>query len=744
MAPGDVPLNLVIAANRYVITSNSGYGRHYLQSYDENLGKVSDRMDFHSLWYGLAYDAGHELLLASSGAGEVYVVPFHEGRFGTKREVPLQGCGVTSGIAGQDNGAAVVACDQSHEIRRFDFINGKELGHAPTGEFPYAVRVLPGGRLAVSNWGQSSVSVFDGNNLRELARIPVGSHPNDMLLLPEQKRLVVACSDSDSVSFIDLDSLREVRRIDLSVPGKGLSGVQPDALAYDAAAHRLYVGLATIDAVAVIRVGDDIAFGGLFPAGRYPAAMQISPNSGTLYIANGRNPKTGPNRLNEPHSKAYRYIGHLLGGGVNAISRHDLRKLGAKPMTMAQQVYGRAPRRESPEATRLIRRLSGPSSPIQHVIYVIKENRTYDQVFGDLKEGNGDPDLTLFGEQVTPNHHALAREFILFDNFFVDGYVSAEGHLWSTAGAVTDYVAKFWPSTYSDRAKEALESPYDGDEKHDHPISVPGSGFLWDRAWQAAISYRNYGEWNVSDPANAPVDRNYLAGLKDHFDPKYLDAIGDVTDQSRIDEFEREFHQFEKNGDLPRLIILHLPNDHTMGTRADSATPIAMVADNDLALGRLVEIVSKSRFWPRTAIFVLEDDAQDGPDHVDARRSVMLAISPYTRRKAVSHAEYSTVSVLHTIVQILGLSSMTYFDDRAASVLPEFLATPQTGPYHCRPAQVNLHEKNGPEAPGAKDAAKWDFSHPDLIPDDALNRVVWQSVKGAGSEPPATLTRIAR
>ncbi len=742
VAPGDVPLNLLAIADHFVVSTNNGYGKHFLQAYDESSRHVSDRLELPSLWYGLAYEPDHGLLLAASGASSVYAIPFRGGKFGPSREIALPGCKLSAGLAIQDKRTAVVACNQSHAVRRFDFTTGQDLARGRTGEFPYAVRVLPGARLAVSNWGQSSVSVLDGNSLRELSHIQTGSHPNDMLVIPELNRLVVACSDSDSVSLIDLATLREVRRLDLAVPGKAVSGAQPNALAYDSARHRLYVALAAIDAIAIVRLGDEVQFEGLIPARRYPTALQISAKSQTLFIANGRNPKPGPNNLAGEPAKTFRYIGNLIGGGINAIPQASLVRLGARPISLAQQIYGLQPRTDGPAVKQLIRRFSGAESPIRHVFYIIKENRTYDQVLGDVKEGNGAPDLTLFGERVTPNHHALAREFILFDNFFVDGYVSVEGHLWSTAGTVTDYAAKFWPSTYSERAKDALDAPYDGDERHDHPISVPGSGFLWDRARQAGLTYRNYGEWNVADPKDSKTDRNYLAGLKDHFDPKYRDAIGDVTDQARIDEFEREFREFEKNQNLPSLVVIHLPNDHTMGTSPNYPTPTAMVADNDLALGRLVELISRSRYWAESAIFVLEDDAQDGPDHVDARRSPLLVISPYTRRKAVTHREYSTVSVLHTILQILGLPSLTYFDDRAASLLAEFQPAPNQDPYHCRPAQVKLDEKNGPNAPGAKDSARWDFSRPDQIPEEALNRVIWQSVKGAASEPPATRTRL--
>jgi hypothetical protein len=314
--------------------------------------------------------------------------------------------------------------------------------------------------------------------------------------------------------------------------------------------------------------------------------------------------------------------------------------------------------------------------------------------------------------------------------------------MWSTAATSTGYVERIWPSAYSDRAAGALEAAYDGDDEHDRPVAAPGSGFLWNRAIAAGVPFRNYGEWNVEDDQDRKTDRNYLAGLKDHFDPKYLDEIGDVTDQARVDEFEREFHEFEQTDSLPRLVLIHLPNDHTVGAKAGYPTATAMMADNDLALGRLVDIISHSRYWPQSAIFVVEDDAQDGPDHVDARRSVLLAISPYTRRAAATHSQYSTVSVLKTIEQLLRLSSLTYFDDRAPSLLVEFNTEPNPAPYRYREAEVDLSRKTPPGAPGTSESAAWDFSHPDRVPTEDLNRVIWQSVKGEGATSPAIRTQV--
>jgi phospholipase C len=416
-------------------------------------------------------------------------------------------------------------------------------------------------------------------------------------------------------------------------------------------------------------------------------------------------------------------------------------------LTLAQQVYGATRAKLSRQSRKLIEyfsAVSNPRNPIQYVIYVIKENRTYDQVFGDMKQGNGEPDLVLFGETVTPNQHALARQFVLFDNFFVDGDVSYDGHLWSTTGSATDYANKLWPSEYSGHIQFDLwGSDYNGDDTHDHPIAAPASGFIWDLAQRAGLAYRDYGELcNNEDKDNPETCKAYLRGLKGHYDPYYGAGIGDVTDQKRVDEWEREFRQFEKTGDFPRLSIVYLPNDHTEGAKLGARTPRAMVADNDLALGRLVEVISHSRLWAHTAIFVLEDDAQDGPDHVDAHRSPLLVISPYTRHGTVEHAHFSTVSVLKTIEQILGLGSLTYFDDRAPSLLIDFQQRPMLDSYTSLQPQVKLDEMNPADGPGAKKSASWDFSHPDRAPEQELNRVIWQSVKGKDSEPPAPVFNV--
>ena len=780
VAAADLPLNLLETPDGFLISTNSGYGAHYLQAYDERHNKIADRIDFPSLWYGLAYASGQKLILASTGANSVMVIPLRAGEFGEPREVILDHCELTAGIAVQDDSTAVVACNRSYEVIHFNFLNGKILRRAKVGEFPYAVIDLPGGRIAVANWGQASISILNGEGLEKVRTVPVGSHPTDMVVTPSRHQLLVACSDSDVNSMIDLETLREVRRLKIRIPNSDVIGGQPNALAFNPDAGKLFVALAAVNALAVVDLGateEEPKLEGIIPVGGYPTSLAYSAHERELFIADGRNLVTGPSTPRQGQAGAVGanaapielrrrpllpgtpgrrhltdsgsrtdYIGYLIGGGIEALRDTELATLGTRGRTLAQQVYGETPPDLSAGARDVIRLFSAktnPHPPIRHVIYVIKENRTYDQVLGDMKEGDGAPDLVLFGQPVTPNHHALARQFVLYDNFYVDGDVSADGHVWSTAASSTDYVNKLWPSFYAHRLKYDFVGPdYDGDDQHDRPFAIPASGFIWDRARSSGISYRDYGEWCVDEDEHPDLTRCHVRGLKHHYDPRYVDGIGAVTDQKRIEEWEREFRAFERNGRMPQFTIMHLPNDHTLGTRPGRPTPRAMVADNDLALGRLVEVVSHSRFWPETAIFVLEDDAQDGPDHIDAHRSALLVVSPYARHGFVEHAHFSTASVLKTIEQILGLSSLTYFDDRAPSLFSDFEPQPVLDGYTALQPQISLDEVNPTNAPGAQESERWDFSRPDRAPEQELNRVIWKSVKGENSEPPAAILNV--
>jgi len=375
----------------------------------------------------------------------------------------------------------------------------------------------------------------------------------------------------------------------------------------------------------------------------------------------------------------------------------------------------------------------GDPSPIKHVLYIIKENRTYDQVFGDLKQGNGDPALCLFPEKITPNHHKLAREFVLLDNFYCDGEVSADGHEWSMGAYATDFVEKVWPLVYRPSAHRKIGYPAEG--AYDS-MARPAGGYIWDRCAEAAVSYRSYGEWiqngkTLKDPGKASVK-----ALEGHFDPWFRGFDMDYPDQKRADRFIEEWQRLEREGSLPRFIVMRLPNDHTAGTKTGVPTPTAYVADNDLALGRIVEAVSRSKSWKETAIFVVEDDAQNGPDHVDAHRTVALVISPFVRRGHVDSSLYSTTSMLRTMELILVLKPMSQFDAAARPMYGSFQTTPATGPYQHVVPSVDLTEKNKATAWGAKLSETFDFTKEDAVDDLLFNEVIWRAVRGPHSPMP--------
>jgi phospholipase C len=377
----------------------------------------------------------------------------------------------------------------------------------------------------------------------------------------------------------------------------------------------------------------------------------------------------------------------------------------------------------------------GDASPIKYVIYMIKENRTYDQVLGDMPEGNGAPGLCLFPERVTPNHHAIAREFVLLDNFYVESEVSADGHEWTMGAYATDFVEKMWPLTYGHNGRKKLSYPSEGNFE----IATPAGGYLWDRAKEAGVSYRSYGEWvkNGATPRDPAVAK--VPALAGHIDPSYRSFDTDYPDVKRAERFISELHRYESEGGMPQLQIVRLPNDHTSGASPGKLTPTAQVGDNDLAFGQIIEALSKSKFWPQTAVFVVEDDAQNGPDHVDAHRTIAFVISPYVKRASVDSTLYSTSSMLRTMELILGLKPMSQFDAAAMPMFRSFQLEPDLRPYTARPVVVDLTERNSELAWGAKRSRKMDFSKEDAADDLLLNEMIWRSVRGPKSPmPPPT------
>jgi phospholipase C len=370
-------------------------------------------------------------------------------------------------------------------------------------------------------------------------------------------------------------------------------------------------------------------------------------------------------------------------------------------------------------------------SPIKYVLYIIKENRTYDQVLGDMTQGNGDPKLCLFPEHVTPNHHKLARQFVLLDNFYVDAEVSADGHEWSMGAYATDFVEKTWPLNYGHGASKKIPYPSEGLM----PVAYPASGYLWDRARAAGVSYRSYGEFVQNGPTPQAPTRSRVPALKGHFDEHYAGFDLGYSDTNRSARFISELKRFEAEGDMPQLQILRLGNDHTHGSTRGQLSPTAYLADNDLAFGQIVDAVSHSKFWPRTAIFVLEDDAQNGPDHVDAHRSIAFILSPYAKHGVTDSTMYSTSSMLRTIELILGLRPMSQYDAAATPMFNAFQGQPELTSYEALPSNVDLKERNRLFGWGSE--LKLNFDKEDAVDDLVLNEAVWRAVRGDDEPVPA-------
>jgi DNA-binding beta-propeller fold protein YncE len=773
---GDFPVNLALhPSGRWLAALHAGYGTHevVIVSLQENREKIVCRLPVDQAFYGLCFSPHGETLFASGGEQEVvHVWDFdsNEGLLSYHRRLAMTGAlkvFVPSGLATDGGG------DKSNPERR-RFAGPKTLfaaglwGHAVNvvpldnpdkfrtvkldkDSYPYACLPEPGGkRLFVSLWGKSGVAVLDLESDRVDAVWKTDSHPTEMALTPDGKTLYVSCSNSTRVCVLDVTGDgKALQTLSCALHPKGPSGNTPSSLCLSADGQLLFVANADANNVAVFQIAKrgQAQPLGFIPAGWYPTCVRFDTKAKKIYVANGKglssraNPQ-GPNPNLRGHPRIIeQYIGRLFHGTLSILDMPAPEKLAQ----YSKQAYACCPLREDlappgdwPEGNPIPQKL-GEASPIKHCIYVIKENRTYDQVFGDLKEGNGDPNLCLFGDKVTPNHHKLVRQFVLLDNFYVDGEVSADGHQWSMGAYATDFVEKLWPLSYRGKPPGSSIkdlSIYPSEGNYDS-IARPAGGYLWDRCAEAGVSYRSYGEWvqdgkKVGDPAKPRVK-----ALEGHIDPTFRGWDLNYPDVKRAEHFIKELHRFERDGGFPQLTILRLPNDHTSGTKLGAPTPRAQVADNDLALGMVVEAVSKSKFWKDTAIFVVEDDAQNGPDHVDAHRSVALVISPYAKHGFVDSSMYSTSSMLRTMELILGLKPMSQFDAAARPMYHSFQARADLGAYeHVTPA-VDLQEKNKATAWGSKLSEKFNLAREDAADDLLLNEVVWRSVKGADSPMPA-------
>ena len=788
---GDFPANIAIHPDgRHAAVLHCGFGPHEIAVIDVESRRVLSRTRLEESFQGLAFSPDGTTLWASGGAAETLLrfrfvaatlVP--DGTVALRDEKVR---GIPCGIAVADGGRTLYAANVwGHAVSRVrlpedggepvvDELLLSDAAPAPAPKTPETTddpsitkradvlleRVVadapypwtcvvdePRGRLYVSLWAQAAVALIDTREWKVTGRIEVEEHPNEMLLAPDGKRLFVANANRNSVSVIDLDENRVAETLVATLAPDAPPGNMPNSLAISADGERLFVSNAMINAVSVWEVEEPGSARslGFIPVGWYPTSVRLSADGTRLLVANGKgviseSNRNGPRPGFDPDAPTPDYIGGLFDGTVSFVDLPADDRFAAKMAEWTEQAFACRPPRPEDLFTEEeldghpIPLAPGAKSPIEHVIYVIKENRTYDQVFGDMPEGNGDPTLCLFPERVTPNHHALARQFVLLDNFYVESEVSADGHEWSMGAYATDFVERNWPLSYGHNRRKKF--PYPSEGSFD-AAARPAGGYLWDRAIAAGVSVRSYGEWVANgktpdDPCTAKVP-----ALEGRIDPHFRSFDQDYSDLKRADRFIAELARFEAEGEMPRLQIVRLPNDHTSGASPGKLTPTAFVAENDLALGRLVEAVSRSRFWPTTAIFVVEDDAQNGSDHVDAHRTVALAISPWTRQGTVDSSLYSTSSMLRTIELFLGLEPMSQFDAAALPMIRSFAKAPVADAYECRPALVPLDERNVAGAWGAEASLAMDFSVEDAADDLLLNDIVWRSVRGAASPMPA-------
>ena len=756
---GDLPMNLVPSPDgRFLAISTSGYTKPALSIFDTKSLQIVNRLELDHTWLGLVWHPdGKRLFASGSSENVIYEFTFQGGRLtaaGNIRIAPAEvhpgqdvivNAGFVAGLEISGDGRMLYATQvYGQKVRAIDLAERKVVATADLPAEPYTCLLSNDGQtLFVSMWGGAKVVLLDPWTLVQKGEIAVGEHPNALELSRDGTRLFVACANTNAVWVVDVASATASEQISVALGLEAPVGSTPNGLALSPDGRTLLVANADNNTVTVADVSKPGASSvqGWIPVGWYPTGVLFDRDGSRLFVldgkgliggANPRGPQPGGARIDA------QYSGAMFQGAMSvipvptpgALQRMTARVRELTPYSDARRL---APA-NAPGASPIPRRV-GDSSPIKYVFYVIRENRTYDQVLGDLPKGNGDPSLTLFGEDVTPNAHALAQTFQTFDNFYVDAEVSYDGHAFSTGAYATDFVEKMWPANYGRREGLYLS---EGGYLMRNPfgnIAAPPKGYLWDFAKRANLTYRSYGEFADWDRPGGKMVAS-VPGLDDHVHPGFPPFDMSIPDMKRYDVFAAEFKEFVDKGTVPRLSILRIPRDHTSGTSPNQNTPRAMVADNDLAIGHLVELISHSTIWKESAIFILEDDAQNGPDHVDAHRSILFAISPFSRRGVVDSTLYTTSGVLRTIELILGLPPMSQYDAAATPMYNAFTTSADLRPFTHLEARINLNEKNDWNAPGAAASLRMNFSAPDLAPDLELNQIIWEAVRGRGAKMP--------
>lgn len=715
---GSLPINLVLAPEGdTAVVVLSGWREQGIQIVDLKTRQVTQTLLQDGAFYGAAFSPDGTRLHASGGNTDALVVYAWKGgaatlqnKFVLEKAKAADGTGTSypAGVAVAPNGKFVyVAENVSDRLAVVNAATGEIAQRFSTDHYPYGVAFTSDGQVFVSAWGGSTVSQFrvlaDGT-LAYIGRIEVGRHPS--ALAAGGASLFVALAGSDRVAIVDTKLRKVARYLYDSAPGAPAEGSTPNALALTANGKRLLVAEADNNAIAVFDIPSSKLLGRI-PTDWYPTAVAEANGNLLALSAKGHGSHANPDGpvplTNWPEDKPTAYdLGQLNG---------TLRLL---PQAMTTGQLAGFTQRVVAADNWQRRRAAQPYPPFHHVVYIIKENRTYDQVLGDMREGDGDASLVYFGEAISPNHHALARRFGLFDRFFVNAEVSSQGHIWSTAAYVTDYGEKTVPSAYARKRADV-----DGEEPDE-----PEGGFLWTLALRDGVSFRDYGEM-VKSPGWPVTQRDLAADVNLDYPPFDLTTL----DQKRGDVWIAELNRYVRDGNMPQFEVMHLPNDHLAAGRPGKCTPHACMADNDLALGRIVQALSHSPYWKDTVIFVVEDDAQAGPDHLDSHRAPFFAISAYNRPGTV-HRFINTTDVVAAIEDILGMGRLSKFDYFSRSLADIFAPTPDLTPYEPIIPKQDLNEKNPENAAAARMSEGLDLSGPDRVDDRLYNRILWLMLKG--------------
>ncbi len=747
---GDLPLNIAVSrSEKLAAVTNNGQSDQTIQLIDIENETILDSVSIGKSWVGLTFSDDGRYLYASGGNDNMIIRYSITGNhllaidtliLGDPWPVKIS----VAGLALDDQGKRLYAVTkENNSLYVVDIKSKKILSQHELGGEAYTCILSPDRKtLYISCWGCDKIILFDTGHGKITGSIDAGDNPNDMCITGNGRYLFVANANDNTVSVIDTRKMKVTETLNAALYPGALTGSTTNGVALSADEKTLYIANADNNCLAVFDISEpgSARSKGFIPTGWFPTCVRVAGNK--ILVSNGKglssmaNPY-GPNPYRKDEEVVYQkggttqkikvqYIGGLFRGTLGILNIPDNNKMAL----YSQAVYKNTPYIKNNELIsegakgNPVPMKVGEKSPVKYIFYIIKENRTYDQVLGDIPEGNGDPGLVLFGENITPNQHALAREFVLLDNFFVDGEVSADGHSWTMGAYATDYLEKNWPTSYGGRGGTY---PGEGQKK----IANNKNGYLWDNCQRLGVSYRTYGEFMGENGPNIPV-------LKDHYCPFFTPWDQSVRDTIRFAEWRRDFDSLLAVNAVPQLNTIRFINDHTEGLSLGRPTPFAHAADNDLATGMFVDYLSHSPIWNESLVIIVEDDAQNGPDHVDAHRSTAYIAGGYVKKGFVDHTAYTTSSLLRTIELILGLPPMTQYDAAAVPLWRCMNNTPGHPAFEKKSCLVDLDEKNTARNEWQRKSEKFDFTSEDMVNETEFNEVLWKAVKGVDSScPPA-------